>query len=95
MHPIYFNNLMVGMADRPNKMFYKNVHTGKHLFRKLDGWGINAGLVKTLAEKDYTVEIKDEKDRVYRMKAKEMLEVGEPICYAGCEPQIVIPKAKF
>jgi hypothetical protein len=86
---------MVGMADRANKIFYKNVNSKKHLFKKSDGWAINAGLVKTLAEKDYTVEIRDEKGKVYKMTAKKMLEVGEPIHYQGFEKQIVIPRRNF
>lgn len=69
---------IIGTLDPDKKEFSKKVTTSKHLFRKLNAWGIDAQyLHDVLAPQDYTIKIVDTEEHVrYFTTAKFMLEKG-------------------
>jgi len=73
MHPIRIDNRVIGMEDYINRIFDKDVKKSKHLFRKFDAWGIDAGYFKdVLLQCEYTIRIfESEEGIMYKITAKE------------------------
>lgn len=69
---------IIGTLDAERKIFSKKVQTSKHLFKKLNAWGIDAQyLNEVLAPQDYAIRITDTEEHIrYFITAKEFLEKG-------------------
>lgn len=69
---------IIGTLDPDRKVFSKKVSASKHLFKKLDAWGVDAQYLNdVLAPADYTIKITDTEEHIrYQTTAKHMLEKG-------------------
>ncbi|MCK5017766.1 MAG: hypothetical protein KAS32_11945 [Candidatus Peribacteraceae bacterium] len=71
MLPIRIDDRVIGILDYINRTFTKDVRKSKHLFRKLDAWGIDAAyFTDTLLPGQYTIRIFESEEKImYKINA--------------------------
>ena len=69
---------VIGDLDYEYRIFRKNVSLSKHLFRKLDAWGIDGQyFTEVLLPNSYTVEVFErEEKRLYKTSVNKIKEHG-------------------
>jgi len=88
---------VIGFLDYEKGVFIKEVYGSKHLFKKLDAWGIDAKFFEdVLLPNNFKIRIIDkEKDLVYEASSKTFKEKGYYYHFKGKEdwrPQIFLPR---
>lgn len=93
-YPVQVGNRTIGFCDPHRKYFQKIVRLSRHLFRKLDAWGIDAEYFnEVLLPLNYWVEIwESEEKKQYRASAKTIQEKGQYLHFKGHKAQIFLPR---
>ena len=86
----------IGEYNPETNQFYKEVKMSKHLFKKMNAWGIDGQFFENvLVVNDTLVEVYDkENETTYFVKAKKMKAKGQYYHFKGKEdhrPQIFLP----
>lgn len=85
--------VMVGDILDHLKLFRKTVSGSKHLFHKLDAWGIDAAFFDTTLHKLKCIVLKDEDDCTYYVTSPARFkENGEYKHFTGYNAQIFLPR---
>jgi len=98
MPVIRVNGKVIGFLDTKDKIFRKSVYKTKHLFRRLDSWGIDADLfVNVLYPNHYKIQVYDrEEDIVYEVDAETFKRKGQYFHFKGDKidhkAQIFLPR---
>ena len=93
---ILIDNRIIGNADKDRKVFTKHVQKSKHLFKKLDAWGIDAEVLDKLVEKDYRIIVKDrDESKNYYVTASEWKEKGDYLHFKPHRAQVFLPLVEF
>ena len=88
----------IGELDRERKVFKKRVSKRKHLFRKLDAWGIDAKFfTEKLLPKDMWVQVEDmdPNGKIYLAKASKIKELGSFLHFPGHGAQVFLPRSEW
>ena len=92
MTPLIINNKNIGLVDKEHKLFIKEVSRAKHLFKKMQAWGIDARVFEKLIERGYDVVVHDrDTNGRYRQSAKVIKEKGTYLHFKGHGAQIFLP----
>jgi len=88
---------VIGLLDYEKGVFVKEVYGSRHLFRKLDAWGIDAQFFEdVLLPNNFTIRVIDkERDIVYETTAIQMKQHGYYYHFKRFEdwrPQIFLPR---
>lgn len=90
----------IGDYNPDTKVFYKEVQESKHLFRKLDAWGIDAYyFTEVLLPNKAVIQIYDKENRVdYRIDSFDFKKHSQYFHFKGQEDnkaQIFCPRRNF
>ena len=79
VHQVRVGKKIIGSVDSVNKVYAKRVDIRKHLFRKLDAWGIDGSFFKSdLLPENYRIRLfESQEQKVYETDAKTVDEHGE------------------
>ena len=99
-HIIRLDKKVIGILDWQKRVFVKEVKESKHLFRKLDSWGIDAKFFEdVLLPNNYKIRIIDkERNIVYETDAETFKKNGYYLHFKGKEDyrtQIFLPRRYF
>jgi hypothetical protein len=77
--------------------FWKNVKKSKHLFRKLNAWAIDKGIVDDLINNGIqTIVIHEDEENInYEISVKDFVEKGIEGEFPECGKQIFLPLENF
>lgn len=91
------NNKTIGFLDEKRGLFIKKVRKSKHLFRKLDAWGIDYEYFSDiLLPNNFKIRIVDLDDMmIYEILASEMKKQGIILQFGDYGKQIFLPRNKF
>lgn len=100
MREIWYKNRVIGQLYEEDKIFRKVVQSSKHLFKKMDAWGLDADLLEnTLVPGEHEIRILDKDEmKVYTITAKEFKRDGVYLHFkkgADHGTQVFVPRAKF
>ena len=87
----------IGIYDKENNVFRKKVSAAKHLFKKLNAWGIDGEVFNSLLlPKNTQIEVYDnDTQRLYAVDAKTYALNGKWLHFEGYGSQIFLPLDLF